>query len=68
MEMGILKPAAPTSPRTPLPARLIHRLVRELAEDADLRVEVAVAGRVLRVPRSGYDEWRRRPTLWPRSR
>jgi transposase-like protein len=33
------------------------RLVRELAEDADLRVHVTVACRVLRVSRSGYYEW-----------
>jgi transposase InsO family protein len=35
---------------------MIHRLVRELADDADLRVDVAVACRVLRVSRSGYYE------------
>lgn len=39
---------------------MIYRLVRELAEDADLRVDVTVACRVLRVSRSGYYEWRDR--------
>jgi putative transposase len=36
---------------------MIYRLVHELAEDADLRVDVTVACRVLRVSRSGYYEW-----------
>jgi putative transposase len=39
---------------------MIYRLVRELAEDADLRVDVTVACRVLKVSRSGYYEWRDR--------
>ncbi|SFU08348.1 Transposase InsO and inactivated derivatives [Geodermatophilus amargosae] len=39
---------------------MIYRLVRELAEDADLPVDVTVACRVLRVSRSGYYEWRGR--------
>jgi putative transposase len=36
---------------------MIYRLVRELAEDADLQVDVTVACRVLKVSRSGYYEW-----------
>ncbi len=36
---------------------MIYRLVRELADDPDLRVDVAVACRVLRISRSGYYEW-----------
>ncbi len=36
---------------------MIHRLVHELAEDADLRVDETVACRVLRVSRSGYYGW-----------
>ena len=39
---------------------MIYRLVHELAEDADLRVDVVVACRVLRVSRSGFYEWRHR--------
>ncbi len=35
---------------------MIYRLVHELAEDADLRVDVTVACRVLLVSRSGYHE------------
>jgi putative transposase len=35
----------------------VFRLVRELAEDVDLRVDVTVACRVLKVSRSGYYEW-----------
>ncbi len=40
---------------------MIYRLVQELADDPDLRVDVTVACRVLRVSRSGYYEWRNRP-------
>jgi hypothetical protein len=36
---------------------MICRLVRELAEDADLQVDVTMACRVLKVCRSGYYEW-----------
>ncbi|MBL8932388.1 MAG: IS3 family transposase [Kineosporiaceae bacterium] len=40
---------------------MIYRLVRELADDVDLDVDVAVACRVLEVSRSGYYEWHDRP-------
>ena len=43
--------------------KMIYRLVRELAEDADLRVDVTVARRVLRVSRSALYEWRGRAPL-----
>ena len=33
---------------------MIYRLVRELADDSDLDVDVAVACRVLEVSRSGF--------------
>ena len=36
---------------------MIHRLVHELAEDADLRVDVTVACRALRVSKSGHHGW-----------
>lgn len=40
---------------------MAYRLVRELANDSDLDVDVAVACWVLEVSRSGYYEWRDRP-------
>ncbi|WP_425432380.1 IS3 family transposase [Geodermatophilus amargosae] len=61
MEIEILKRAsAYFAPEAFSRPKMIYRLVRELAEDADLPVDVTVACRVLRVSRSGYYEWRGR--------
>jgi hypothetical protein len=43
------------------PPKLAFRLVRELAEDIDADIDVAVACRVLGVSRSGYYDWLGRP-------
>jgi putative transposase len=43
------------------PPKLAFRLVRELAENTDADIDVAVACRVLGVSRSGYYDWLGRP-------